>query len=103
MPPQPAPPPEDEARFPSQMEHANCAFNKVEILPNNIGYIKFDGFMDASFCGSTVVAAMGFVAHTHAIIFDIRQNRGGQPATVPFIPIYLFARTPHLIDIYHQN
>ena len=46
MPPPHAPSPEDEARFHLQMEHANCAFSKVEILPNNIGYIKFDGFMD---------------------------------------------------------
>ena len=64
------PTPEDEARFHQQMEHDNCAFDKVEILPNNIGYIKFDGFMDASFCGPTVVAAIGFVVHSDAIIFD---------------------------------
>jgi hypothetical protein len=103
MPPQTAPSPEDEARFHRQMEHANCAFNKVEILPNNIGYIKFDGFMDASFCGSTVVAAMGFVAHTDAIIFDLRQNGGGQPAMVTLIASYLFDRPTHLIDIYNRK
>ncbi len=59
MPQRTAPTPEEEARFHQQMEHDNCAFKKVEILPNNIGYIKFDGFMDASFCGPTVVSAIG--------------------------------------------
>jgi retinol-binding protein 3 len=82
--------PEDEARFQKQMERDNCAFDKVEILPNNIGYIKFNGFMDAEFCGPTVVAAMGFVAHTDALIFDLRQNGGGQPAMVTMIASYLF-------------
>jgi hypothetical protein len=103
MPPRTEPTPEDEARFHQQMEHMNCAFEKVEVLPNNIGYIKFNGFMDASFCGPTVVAAMGFVAHTDAIIFDIRQNGGGQPAMVTLIASYLFDRPTHLIDIYDRK
>ena len=97
------PSPEDEARFHRQMEHDNCAFEKVEILPNNIGYIKFNGFMDASFCGATVVAAMGFVAHTDAVIFDLRQNHGGQPAMVTMIASYLFDQPTHLIDIYNRK
>ncbi len=98
-----APSPEDEARFHRQMEHDNCAFEKVEILPNNIGYIKFNGFMDASFCGATVVAAMGFVAHTDAVIFDLRENHGGQPAMVTMIASYLFDQPTHLIDIYNRK
>lgn len=97
------PTPEDQAQFHKQMEHDNCAFSKVEILPNNIGYIKFDGFMDASFCGATVTAAMGFVAHTDALIFDLRQNGGGQPAMVTLIASYLFERPTHLIDIYNRK
>jgi retinol-binding protein 3 len=103
IPPRTEPTPQDEARFQAQMEHDNCAFNKVEILQSNIGYIKFDGFMDPSFCGPTVVAAMGFVAHTDALIFDIRQNRGGQPAMVTMIASYLFDRQTHLIDIYNRK
>jgi len=103
MPQRTEPTPEDEARFHKQMEHDNCAFEKVEILPSNIGYIKFNGFMDASFCGPTVVAAMGFVAHTDAIIFDLRQNGGGQPAMVTMIASYLFDRPTHLIDIYNRK
>jgi C-terminal processing protease CtpA/Prc len=97
------PSPEDEERFHRQMEHDNCAFEKVEILPNNIGYVKFDGFMDASFCGPTVVAAMGFIAHTDAVIFDIRQNGGGQPDMVALIASYLFDQRTHLIDIYNRK
>jgi hypothetical protein len=97
------PTPEDEKQFHEQMEHMNCAFDKVEILPGNIGYIKFDGFMDAGFCGATVNAAMGFVAHTDALIFDIRQNGGGQPAMVTLIASYLFDQPTHLIDIYNRH
>jgi len=55
--------------------------------------------MDGSFCGPTVVAAIGFVAHTDAVIFDLRQNGGGQPAMVTLIASYLFDRPTHLIDI----
>ena len=97
------PSPEDVARFHRQMESQNCAFDKVEILPSNIGYVKFNAFMDASFCGPTVVAAMGFVAHTDAIIFDLRQNGGGQPAMVTLIASYLFDKPTHLIDIYNRK
>jgi hypothetical protein len=94
---------EDEARAHQQMERNNCFFQKVEILPNNIGYIKFDAFADASFCGPTVVAAIGFVAHTDALIFDIRQNGGGQPAMVTMIASYLFDKPTHLIDMYNRK
>jgi retinol-binding protein 3 len=103
MPPQTESSPGDEARFHQQMERQNCAFDKVEILPNNIGYVKFNAFMDASFCGPTVVAAMGFVAYTDAIIFDLRQNGGGQPAMVTLIASYLFDKPTHLIDIYNRK
>ncbi len=103
MPPPHPPTPEDEARFHEQMARDNCAFQKLEILPGNIGYIKFNGFMDADFCGATVNAAMQFVAHTDALIFDIRENGGGQPDMVTLICSYLFDEPTHLIDIYNRH
>ncbi len=103
MPKQTKPTPEEEQRFHREMERSNCAFEKVEILTHNIGYIKFNAFMDADFCGPTVVSAMGFVAHTDALIFDIRQNGGGQPAMVTMIASYLFDHPTHLIDIYNRK
>src|SRR5580692_1560197 len=76
------PSPADEARFRAMLEHDNCTFSKVEILNHNIGYIKFGAFPDPNICGPTVVAAMNFVAHTEALIFDLRENHGGDPSMV---------------------
>jgi len=103
MPPPRPPTPEDEARMHEQMSRDNCAFQKIEILPGNIGYIKFNGFMDAGFCGATVNAAMQFIAHTDALIFDIRENGGGQPDMVTLIASYLFDKPTHIIDIYNRH
>jgi hypothetical protein len=96
---------EDRTRMREQMLGNNCAFDKVEILPGNIGYVKFDAFMDADICGATVAAAMGFVAHTDALILDLRANGGGQPAMVSLIASYLFDKPTHLNDLYdrHEN
>jgi retinol-binding protein 3 len=93
----------DIARFHDEMARDNCEFQKIEILPGNIGYIKFNGFMDADYCGATVNAAMQFVAHTDALIFDIRENGGGQPDMVTLICSYLFDEPTHLIDIYNRH
>ncbi len=97
------PTPEDTARFHQQLLRDNCGFEKVEILPGNIAYIKFNQFADASFCGPTVVAAMGLVEHSDALIFDLRENGGGQPAMVTLIASYLFDHPTHLIDMYNRQ
>jgi hypothetical protein len=89
----------DEERFRAMLEHQNCAFSKLEILNHNIGYIKFDAFPPPQFCGPTVVAAMAFVAHTNALIFDLRENHGGDPNMVDFMVSYLFADSTHVNDL----
>jgi hypothetical protein len=97
------PSPEDIARFRARLEHENCSFSKVEILPRNIGYVKFNEFAPPDLCGATVVAAMGFLAHTDAVIVDLRDNHGGDPAMVEFIASWFFADSTHINDLYNRH
>jgi retinol-binding protein 3 len=89
----------DEAR--RNFQWRNHSFNKVERLPGNIGYIEFRGFFDPEFGGETVAAAMNFLNNTDALIIDLRQNGGGDPAMVALICSYFFGPEPvHLNDLY---
>ena len=85
------------------MLRSNCAFDKVEVLPNNIGYVKFNGFMSTADCSPTAIAAMGFIANTDALIFDLRENGGGEPAMIALICSYLFERPTHLNDLWNRK
>lgn len=96
------PSPDEEARYRKDMERQNCGFRKVEILPGNIGYVKFDFFASPDICGPTVIAAMGFLAHVNAIIYDLRENGGGDPKMVSFVCTWLFDHPTHLNDIYDR-
>ena len=60
----------------------NCAFERVEWLPSNIGYLKFNAFGEPAVCAATVTAAMTFLAHVDALIIDLRNNGGGDPDMV---------------------
>ncbi len=97
------PSPEDEAQFRKAIEHDNCGFDKVEILPGNIGYVKFNMFAPPDICGPTVVAAMNFLAHVDAIIIDMRENGGGDPKMVQTVASYLFDKPTHINDLYYRH
>jgi hypothetical protein len=70
------------------------------MLPGNIGYLELRGFEDAAIGGDTAVAAMNFLAHSSAIIFDLRQNGGGDPSMIQLISSYLFDERQHLNSFY---
>ena len=108
----PAPLPDMEAQRPDpkrqdeerkDLERVNCGFNKAEILEGNVGYLKFDFFADPGICGPTAVAAMNFLGNTDAIIFDLRENGGGDPKMVAFVSSYLFAERTHLNDLWTRK
>jgi hypothetical protein len=99
----PAPNPEAEARMRTQMERNNCFFEKAERLASNIGYLKFNAFADPAVCGPTATAAMNFLGNVDAIIFDLRENGGGDPKMVAYISTYLFGESTHLNDLYNRK
>jgi C-terminal processing protease CtpA/Prc len=82
--------PEEAANLRQQLRQENCEFEKVAMLRHHIGYVKLNFFADASECSSTAAAAMTSVNHANAIIFDLRDNRGGDPAMVSLMAAYLF-------------
>src|SRR2546421_418682 len=90
------PDPKRDAEERKEMERVNCGFKKAEILEGNIGYLKFDFFADPGVCGPTVVAAINFLANADAVIFDLRENGGGDPKMVAFVSSYLFSERTHL-------
>jgi hypothetical protein len=99
----PAPNPQDVTRYRKEMEENNCTFESVELLPHNIGYLKFNEFPDASVCQTRVAAAMASLNHADAIIFDLRDNRGGYANMVALIATYLFDHPAHLNGFYNRG
>jgi C-terminal processing protease CtpA/Prc len=100
--PQTDPTPEELEQQRIRGSHRNFDINKVERLPGNIGYIQLFGFEPPEFAGDAINAAMTLVAHTGALIFDLRHNQGGSAAMVAFLCSYLFPPYPtlHLNDLY---
>ena len=83
------------------MERENCMFRKVEILPHNIGYLKLDFFPDTSVCLQTATSAMASLNTADAIIFDLRDNRGGFEDMVLLLAGYLFDHPEYIYSPRH--
>jgi hypothetical protein len=93
---------EDEARR-RQLEayaRSNFNFRRIEILSGNVGYLRFDSFVSAEYSGATAVAAMNFLAHSDALIIDLRNNGGGSPSLIQLITSYFFDEPVHLNSFY---
>ncbi len=88
-----------------QLEEArrdNFGFRKVEQLPGNVGYLDFRMFASPDAAGATAVAALNFLAYCDAVIIDLRQNGGGDPAQIQLISSYFFDEPAHLNDLYFR-
>ena len=82
----------------------NYGFARVERLPGNIGYLDLRGFEDPAVGGEAAIAAMTLLAHTSALIVDLRQNGGGWPEMVALLTTYLFDQEiVHLNSLYSRQ
>ncbi|WP_035985844.1 S41 family peptidase [Leptolyngbya sp. KIOST-1] len=100
--PDAAPDPQDLERQYQASRRRNFDLNRVERLAGNVGYIQLFSFEPPELAGDSLAAAMTLVTHTDALIFDLRHNQGGSPATVALLCSYLFPAHPpvHLNDLY---
>jgi retinol-binding protein 3 len=98
--------PEMQQRMAGMLRFMNFGFEKIEHLEGNVGYLKLRGFAPVDIEGAedVVAAAMNFLARTDALIFDLRDNSGGEPEMVRLISSYLFAAEPvHLNSLYWRT
>ncbi|HEY8781454.1 MAG TPA: S41 family peptidase [Mucilaginibacter sp.] len=103
-PPRHEPGPHEDSLRNVFMESRNFMFTASEILPGNVGYVKFNGFVDVTPSGKeTVTAAFRFVRHTKALIIDLRENHGGSPLMVKQVESYFFADKTRVNDIIVPN
>jgi opacity protein-like surface antigen len=77
------------ARQQTMMRRLNYAIPRAEVLDGNIGYLKMNLMARPQNAGATLAAAMAFLQYSDALIFDLRENGGGDPAMVAMILSYL--------------
>jgi hypothetical protein len=83
-----------------QWEYDNYYFKKVERLEGNVGYLRFDGFVNTLYAGDTAVAALQFLKQCDAIIIDLRYNGGGGADMIQLICSYFFEERTHINSWY---
>lgn len=81
--------------------HVNFGVRKAERLEENIGLLDLAVFPPANMGGDTVSAAMQVIAHTDALIIDLRRNGGGMD-TVSLVASHLFDTRQPLSGVYHR-
>ena len=86
----------------AMMARRNFGLSTVEIIAGNVGYLKMDIFARAERAGPVFAAAMAFLQRADAIIFDLRENGGGDPEMVALAVSYL---VPAHVEIngFHQR
>lgn len=75
-----------------ELRRENFHFRKVEVLPGNVGYLKFDMIHDDQEAQDIAANALASVGHCDALIFDLRDNIGGEWGSGRLILSYLFPK-----------
>lgn len=94
---------EEKAERLKVMVARNYGVGKVDILEGNIGYLDLRGFDRVADAAPAITAVMIRLADTAALIIDVRNNGGGDPAGVSFLSSYLFDERTHLNDLYSRQ
>lgn len=96
---------EDEDFFAELARAENQGVRRVERLTGDIGYIDTTLVAEPADAAGMISAAMTLVAHTRALLLDLRENRGGSTYGMAFWCSYLFpeGESVHLTDVYRRT
>lgn len=75
-------------------------FDKVEIFPGNIGYMRIIGFFPSPRTTESIRSAFEMVAGTDALIIDLRSNQGGEMQAALLSVSYFFKDPVDLFDMH---
>ena len=81
----------------------NFAFQKLEVLGGNVGYMKFNKFHGDAEAKLTVDHSLGFLRDTDAMIIDLRDCVGGSPTLANYILSHFFAEKTLLWSIHERG
>lgn len=81
----------------------NFGFETVQRLPGNIGYINYKGFASPEASERTLAATMDFVANTHSLIIDLRENGGGENGMLLLFLSYFFDQKTDLYTTWFRH
>lgn len=85
---------------PEYQRRHNYGLRRVEVLDGNVGYLKLDAFIDGDDALGAGVAAMNFLAHSDALVIDLRENGGGGVGMIQLLHSYLHDGRQQLSGIY---
>lgn len=98
---------DDAATIQEMTKSAKLSLNGVaalRVLDGGIAHLELGpSLFPVNLSGEAIAAALTIVADAEALILDLRENRGGDPATVALVCSYLLDEPTHLNTMYFRD
>jgi len=91
----------DNSAYERQVRAANHGVSELRVLPGNVRYLAYDGFMwIGPESAAALDIAMRFLAGGEAVIVDLRRNGGGSPEAVQYLVSHFLPAERPLVTFY---